>query len=404
MRDLDLIHSINNITENNVFMKKLIFNLITATLVLAGCGTETYLVYSPGENLTSLTKVHESKYKCEYPFGGDNGKNLFFSIRDNENDVFSNICRKDNPIGMSVIQLTGGNNQNTRPSYSAATNMVAFQNSPEGRGCKDIYMVSATKGGALQQVTNTPDYNEADPCLSRDGKKIVYERRRYDAPLHTTEIWVKDLQTNENMQLGLGRTPCFSPDGRTIAYVKYANDELTTYLCVINIDGTALTQLTDKSKGSVWNPCFSPDGKHIVFQCRTAQKDDYDLYVTDRSGNNLIQLTVNKSYDGEPYWANDGNIYFTSDRGASNEQYQIWRFRYGQQVYAPVRETRKETATPTQHLEPYNKGTVYHTVSGEETITKIAKKYGITVRDVVKWNNLTTMTLVPGMKLKVSAQ
>jgi LysM repeat protein len=43
-------------------------------------------------------------------------------------------------------------------------------------------------------------------------------------------------------------------------------------------------------------------------------------------------------------------------------------------------------------------------VQDGETITNIAKRYGITVRDVVKWNNLTTMTITTGMKLKVSAQ
>lgn len=382
------------------------FSSLMVASLLTGCGSKkevpspvilVHEVYSQGENI-NFTKVHESKYKCEYPFGGDNGKNLFFSMRDNESQSFSNICRKEDPVGMSVIQLTGGNNQNLRPSYSAVTNMVAFQNSPEGKGCSDIYMVNATQGGALQQVTNTPDYNETDPCLSRDGRKIVYERRRYGASLHNTEIWVKDLQTNENIQLGLGRTPCFSPDGRSIAYVKYANDSYATYLCTINIDGTSLTQLTDVSKGSVLNPCFSPDGRRIVFQCRTQQKDDNDLYVIDRSGSNLTQLTINKSYDGEPYWANNGNIYFTSDRGAANEHYQIWSLNYGQQVYPQSSSTTTGSVAPQQYY-----GT-YHTVLGGETITQIAKKYGITVRDVVKWNKLTTMTLVPGMKLKVSAQ
>ena len=44
----------------------------------------------------------------------------------------------------------------------------------------------------------------------------------------------------------------------------------------------------------------------------------------------------------------------------------------------------------------------YHTVQSGETITDIARKYGITVRDVVSWNKLTTMTINAGMRLKVS--
>ena len=308
------------------------------TMLSAGCSSkvvvvdqtpvvETHVVYSPGENLTALTKVHETEYKCEYPFGGDGGKNLFFVVRDNAD--FSNIYRKDSPTSMSMSQLTGGKNNNVAPSYCAATNKVAFSGKPEGNSISDIYMVNATQGGALQQVTNTPDAHEQYPCLSKDGARIVYEKVLRSGSIKDTEIWIKNLQTNENIQLGLGRTPSFSPDGRNIVFVKYASDGYTTCLCIINADGSNLTQLTDVSMGSVWRPCFSPDGRNIVFQCTKQQKGDADLYVLDRNGNGLTQLTINKSFDGEPYWANDGNIYFTSDRGGRDKQYQIWRFRYG---------------------------------------------------------------------------
>ena len=362
---------------------------------------ETHVVYSPGENLTALTKVHETEYKCEYPFGGDGGKNLFFVVRDNAD--FSNIYRKDSPTSMSMSQLTGGKNNNVAPSYCAATNKVAFSGKPEGNSISDIYMVNATQGGALQQVTNTPDAHEQYPCLSKDGARIVYEKVLRSGSIKDTEIWIKNLQTNENIQLGLGRTPSFSPDGRSIVFVKYASDGYTTCLCIINADGSNLTQLTDVSMGSVWRPCFSPDGRNIVFQCTKQQKGDADLYVLDRNGNGLTQLTINKSFDGEPYWANDGNIYFTSDRGGRDKHYQIWRFRYGA-ASQPITPTVNTTTTTTTITTPTTYTGTYHTVQNGETITDIARRYGVTVKDIVRWNSLMTMTITPGMKLKVSAQ
>ena len=382
------------------------------SLLCAGCSSkvvvvdqtpvvETHVVYSPGENLTALIKVHETEYKCEYPFGGDSGKNLFFVVRDNSIDEFSNIFRKDNPTSMSMSQLTGGKNHNVAPSYCAATNKVAFSGRPEGNSISDIYLVSATQGGALQQVTNTPDAAEQYPCLSKDGTRIVYAKSR-NRNVKDTEIWIKNLKTNENIQLGLGHAPSFSPDGRSIVFVKYASDSYTTFLCIVNADGSNLTQLTDASMGTVWRPCFSPDGRNIVFQCRKPQKGDDDLYVIDRNGNGLTQLTINKSFDGEPYWANDGNIYFTSDRGGRDRHYQIWRFRYGQATSTDTRNTSSET-TVCPPLPPVNSGTI-HTVQNGETITEIARRYGVTVKDIVRWNSLMTMTITPGMKLKVSAQ
>ena len=350
----------------------------------------THVVYSPGENLTALTKVHETDYSCGFPYGGDNGRNLFFTVADNANQNFSNIYRKDTPTNMSLNQLTGGNSRNEAPSYCAATNQVAFAGRPEGNSIYDIYMVNASKGGALTQITNTPDYHEQYPNISRDGRRIVYEKRLRTANAKNTELWVKNMQTNETMQIGLGRTPSFSPDGRSIVFVKYANDSYTTCLCIINSDGSNLRIITDASMGSVWRPCFSPNGRQIVFQCRKPQKGDDDLYVIGVDGTGLTQLTINKSFDGEPYWANDGYIYFTSDRGGIDRHYQIWRFSYGKPI---IIDSWPPTSTPPAD---------YHTVSAGETITDIAKRYGVTVRDIIKWNNLQTMTITAGMRLKVS--
>lgn len=393
-------------------MSKTNLSILTSTAMMSllciGCTSKvvvvdqtpvvvTHVVYSPGENLTALTKVHETEYKCEYPFGGDGGRNLFFVVRDNSIDGFCNIYRKDNPTSMSMSQLTGGKNHHVAPSYCAATNKVVFAGRPEGNSISDIYLVSATQGGALQQITNTPDASEQYPCISKDGTRVVYAKIRSGND-KDTEIWIKNLQTNENIQLGLGQTPSFSPDGRSIVFVKYASDSYNTCLCIINTDGSNLTQLTDASMGKVWRPCFSPDGRHIVFQCRKPQKGDDDLYVIDRTGNGLTQLTINKSFDGEPYWANDGNIYFTSDRGGRDKHFQIWRFHYGaaSQAYTPA-------ASPTTAPTTVTTGTL-HTVQNGETITDIARRYGVTVKDIVRWNSLMTMTITPGMNLKVSAQ
>lgn len=376
---------------------KLQISTILISMVFnVGCSSKVVVIdlHSPGENLTALTKVHETEAVCDYPSGGDGGRNLFLVVHDKTNYNYSNIYRKDNPTDMSMSQLTGGRSRNCAPSYCAANNMVAFAGRPEGNFVSDIYLVNATQGGALKQVTNTPEAHEEYPCWSRDGKKIVYEKRLRTGNIKDTEIWVKDLQTNENIQLGIGRMPAFSPDGRSIVFVKYSNDGTTTCLCVISVDGSNLTQITDADMGIVARPCFSPDGKHIVFQCRKQQKGDDDLYVIDRNGNGLTQLTINKSYDGEPYWADDGNIYFTSDRGGRGKNYQIWRFRYGKNISAP-------SSNYSSGAEPVYR---YHTVKDGETITNIAKQYGTTVRDLVKWNNLTTMTITSGMKLKVSAQ
>ena len=159
-------------------------------------------------------------------------------------------------------------------------------------------------------------------------------------------------------------------------------------------------ELTDAKLGEVRNPRFSPDDRQIVFQCLKKDKKDNDLYVINCDGTGLTQLTFNKSYDAEPYWANDGHIYFSSDRGGRKGNFQIWRFTYGS--YNPSqRSSHNAYAAPTAAPVPASQP-IYHTVSEKETITSIAQKYNVTVRDIVKWNKLRTMTLISGTRLKVS--
>lgn len=96
----------------------------------------------------------------------------------------------------------------------------------------------------------------------------------------------------------------------------------------MNIDGSEQMQITDAKKGYAMNPRWSPDDTQLVFGSMKKDKKDSDLYIIDIDGNNLTQLTINKSYDGQPYWTTDGYIYFVSDRGNNDGNYQIWRFKH----------------------------------------------------------------------------
>lgn len=93
--------------------------LVTTVLLLEGCSS-TLPTQSDGEILSSLSKVTDGENKCSYPFGGDNGKNLFFSVKDKSSN-YCNIFAKADPFSASMSQKTGGKNYHIAPSYSAST-------------------------------------------------------------------------------------------------------------------------------------------------------------------------------------------------------------------------------------------------------------------------------------------
>lgn len=323
-------------------MKK---NLLLAMIVVMGlssCGGTKFAITSGNENLTALTKVTDNEEPCISPFGGDNGKDLFFAAR--ENHKYYNIYKKENPFSTAMSQKTSGKNYNYAPTYCSVTDKIAFRCQNEGNLTSDIYMMSGTKGKALTQVTESTNAFENNPSFSRDGKFLVYDKQSYSyvktftfasilgmgtssVIIENSEIWLKNLETGENTLLGNGYQPCFSPDGQTIAFVKYSSDAKSCSVWTMGIDGNNQIQITDAKKGYAFYPRWSPDGKRIVFQATKKDKKDADIYIIDVDGNNLTQVTVNKSHDGTPYWTTDGYIYFTSDRGDKKGNYQIWRFK-----------------------------------------------------------------------------
>lgn len=323
-------------------MKTKAFILFGVAAMLASCGGTQFAITSSGENLSALTQVTDNEEPCISPYGGDNGKDLFFAAR--ESNRYYNIYKKENPFSSAMSQKTSGKNFNISPAYNAATDRIAFRCQLEGALTSDIYAMNNNQGKALTQLTESNNAFEDNPCFSSDGKYLVYDKTTntfyaksggmgalfgmYSLLLvQNSEIWMKNLETGENILLGNGVMPAFSPDGSTIVYVKYSSDAKSCSIWTMNTDGGNQVQVTDAKKGYAFHPRFSPDGKRIVFDCYKKDKKDCDIYIIDVDGNNLTQVTINKSYDGQPYWTTDGYIYFASDRGGKSGNRQIWRFK-----------------------------------------------------------------------------
>lgn len=324
-------------------MKKTFIGAAVISVLLSSCGGTKFAITSGDEHLSALTKVTDNEEPCITPFGGDDGKDLFYAAR--ENKKYFNIYKKENPFSSATTQKTSGKNMNFSPAHSPALDRIAFRCQNEGSSTSDIFMMSAKNGKTLTQITESSNAYENNPNFSPDGKFLVYDKQAYTYAksiniasllfgigtttviVENSEIWLRNLETGENILLGNGYMPRFSPDGKTIAYVKYSSDAKSCSIWTMELDGSNQIQITDAKKGFAYNPRWSPDGKRLVFQSFKKDKKDFDLYIININGENLTQLTVNKSYDAEPYWTSDGYIYFVSDRGGKKNNYQIWRFK-----------------------------------------------------------------------------
>ena len=117
-------------------------------------------------------------------------------------------------------------------------------------------------------IQETVPVNGSSPKWSPDGKKMVfmkiYNERGNKENQRSTEIALYDFQTKQITRLthyhGFLTAPCFSPDGKQVAFVVWDLGGHAKNIGVVNIDGTGFKRLLSKEYAGVgvdspdWGP------------------------------------------------------------------------------------------------------------------------------------------------------
>jgi uncharacterized repeat protein (TIGR01451 family) len=118
---------------------------------------------------------------------------------------------------------------------------------------------------------------------------------------------------------GSSLSPSWSPDRRTIVFMRAPNSSSSFELWTVRSDGTGATQLTHDTANDSF-PSWSPDGVHIAFSKVINNK--YAIVVMRADGSNETVLTTEGANDIYPRWSPDGaRLAFTSDRSGSLQPY-----------------------------------------------------------------------------------
>ena len=290
-----------------------------------------------GEAFQNLTAITENLKGCYQPtISRDGSRLIFVSSKDGNNDLYL----KDNPTAVALRKLTTHGASDITPAFSPDGNRVVFASNRSGS--YDLFIMKLDGGVAKQQLTDTVE-DEYWPSWSPDGQKIAYSRySRIDGQYY---IWIKELDTNANIQLGPGRRPRFSPDGTHLLFEKAPKAQRGTSwysLWTMKLDGSSVTQLTTGSEWGAINGRWSPDGQKIVFTSSKGvsgkaiakrrrrgkhtfmmRNSDSNLWVMNSNGGELTQMTTHEADDFQAFWSRPNHIYFTSNRDGKDR---IWRF------------------------------------------------------------------------------
>lgn len=212
----------------------------------------------------------------------------------------------------------------------------------------------------VRQLTFGGDNAEA--YFSFDNQSLVLQRADKSSGIPCDQIfWAKiPTSTNEKFDMqrvsnGAGRTTCsyFLPGDERIIYAsthlggnecppeidrakvrKYVWPIYESYeLFVADKSGENVVQLTDNEYYDA-EATLSPNGDKIVFT--STRNGDLDLYTMDLDGSNVRQVTHEIGYDGGAFFSPDGTkLLFRASRFGSEEEKQEYKELLAQGMVAP---------------------------------------------------------------------
>ena len=170
------------------------------------------------------------------------------------------------------LQLTQSDDRQLALAASPDGKWIVFQSDHGGAEIYDLYATPAA-GGAVVNLTNTPDVDEESVIFSPDGSTLAFARRPKTEP--SSNIAVMDFATRRVRQLTQEAAKdftwtavAFSHDGKSILADRANASGAAAEAWLIDVASGQQTRLTPAQKFNV--PAdMSSDGRHVALTTET---------------------------------------------------------------------------------------------------------------------------------------
>jgi Tol biopolymer transport system component len=196
----------------------------------------------------------------------------------------------------------------TRANWSKRNNLIAFTGTssddrstiwvikPDGSGAHDVSI-----RGLSNQVVYPSWYPDGEQLAAMDAQDMAIKRIDLSRSVAVT------LTDNKRVLTGM---PSVSPDGKWIAFAGQENkgqqyDQSRNSLWLVDEGGAARNVESNPSQGRA--PTWSPSGKQLAFEStRASTAGLYAIFIINRDGTGLIQVTNPTLNADHPVWSPDG--------------------------------------------------------------------------------------------------
>jgi len=220
-------------------------------------------------------------------------------------------------VGTGFVNLTQHAMSDTRPAWSPDGTRIVFES--ERDGSPGIYVMDADGRSPVNLTRNSPF--DTEPDWSPDGKRIAFRSRRdrFDGGDRVSEIYTMNPDGSDQRRLthhdAYDGEPAWSPDGREILILRGRDVRDTPYperrggrgFYIMDADGGNIREIAHFDRafgGGTW----SPDGTQIAFHRSIVRdipgrsSDNFEIFVMNRDGSHVRNLTNHPDSDMSPDW------------------------------------------------------------------------------------------------------
>lgn len=209
-----------------------------------------------------------------------------------------------NRNGMNMRWLTRTAGVEERPRWSPTGSKILFRGTSDARA--DLFTINPDGTGTenlTAGLTTMTDIREAS--WSPDGSRVVF----IGVVGGQHKVWTMRADGTDLRQVttdaGFDMSPAYSPDGSTIAFVRYNNAVTANGNDVMIIAATGGMPTRLALRGDQMSPAWSPDGHYIaVSGTAVAGQGQVEIYTLRPDGTGLRLRTINPAWGGgsNPVW------------------------------------------------------------------------------------------------------
>ncbi len=184
-----------------------------------------------------------------------------------------------------------------------------------------LEMVRVSRDGVATPIDTSwfGEFNSS--ALSPDGQRLAVGAGTTNSGL---DIWIKQLDHGPFSRLTYGgddRRPTWSPDGRSVAFIRESGSGGAVY--ARPVDGSGSEKLLARIDRPIQEITWSPDGRWLVARTDNSAAGLGDIVGIRTSGDTTpVPLVATKFRENQPAVSHDSRwLAYTSDESGTNEVY-----------------------------------------------------------------------------------